>query len=297
MQICTLDSILEIALRKNACRVAIAAADDEHVMEAIEKATKLGLIAPIFIGRKQNIIQLLKSSKGRLDQYPILEAPTDEASAILAAQLVQEGKADALMKGLLPTSTFLKGILQFKDTLLRAELLSHLAVFELDTYHKLLGITDAALNISPTLGEKIAIAQNALAAFRSLGVDLPKIAFLSAVEQVSPKIISTIEAERAALELSKQTCIAEGPLALDNAISKESAEHKGISSQIAGDADILVLPDLVSGNVLYKSLNYFAKAKCAAVVLGAKVPVILTSRSDSSEAKLYSIALAVALSK
>jgi phosphate butyryltransferase len=199
------------------------------------------------------------------------------------------------MKGMVQTSDFLRAILNKEAGLRNSDLLSHIGFFEMPAYHKIIALTDAAQNIAPDFNEKIAIIKNAVDMFHHLGNTNPKVAILTAVESVNPKMQATVDAAMLTMMNKRgqiKGCVIDGPLAFDNAISKEAAEHKGIISEVAGESDLLVAPDIEAGNVLYKSFTFFGKGTVAAVVLGAKVPIVLTSRSDSDRSKLSSIALA-----
>jgi len=213
-------------------------------------------------------------------------------------RLVHDGIADVLMKGGCSTAQLLKGVLNKEWGLRKGALLSHFALFEIPAYHKLLGITDVAINIAPSLEDKVAIINNAVDFLRRLGISNPKVAMIAAVETVNEQMPATVDAAGIA-QMNRdhiiRDCLVEGPLAFDTAISKESAEHKNLVSEVAGDADLLVMPDIEAGNVLYKALAYFAGSRVASVILGASAPVVLTSRSDSEEAKLNSILLAAAV--
>lgn len=296
----SLDELLENAKNQNTKKLAIAAAEDKYVMNAIAKAKELGLIAPIFIGNKEKIEEIAKEVGISITPDEIVDCTNANQACIEAVKMVAEGKADLLMKGLVSTGVLLKHVVSKEYGLLSGKLLSHLAIFESPSYHKLLGLSDAAMNIAPTLEEKAGILQNAAGAFRAIGTEEPKVAVLSAVEKVNPKMEATTDAailkgmaERG--QLGK--CIVDGPLALDNAISEEAANHKGISGPVAGDADILITPDINSGNVLYKSLSFLGNARCAAIIVGSIAPIVLTSRADSEETKFLSIALGVLTSK
>ena len=199
------------------------------------------------------------------------------------------------MKGNVSTSVLLKGALNKDWGLGSGKLLSHFSIFEIEAYHKLLAITDVAMNIAPDLSEKVGIINNAVNYMGRIGIKNPKVAIVSAVESVKEAMPSTIDAailSKMAERGQISNCTIDGPLAMDNAISKESAEHKGIESDVAGDADLLIMPNIEAGNILYKTLGFFTSSKLAAVILGAKAPIVLTSRADSEEAKLYSIYLA-----
>lgn len=268
---------------------AVVDAGEHHVLEAAHQAACEGLIEPLLIGRRDAIIPLLKEIGG---DYPILDANTPEAAAEQGVAAVKDGRAKLLMKGHLHTAEFLHPILK---ELRRASRLSHVFIAELDRYPKLLFITDAAINIAPDLETKAHILQNAINLARLLGNELPKAAALSAIEMVNPALASTVDAACLAKMAERGQIVnglIDGPLAFDNAISADSARIKGISSVVAGDVDILLAPDLVSGNILYKDLEYLAGARFAGIVLGASVPVVLTSRADPKAVRLASLALA-----
>jgi len=202
------------------------------------------------------------------------------------------------MKGMVSTSPLLKAVLDKETGLRKEKVLSHIAFFESPYYHKIFGVTDAAMNIAPNLDEKLAIVKNAVEAFHKLGVKTPRVAAIGAVEVVNPKMEATVHAA-ALTQMNRRgqikNCIIDGPLALDNAVSKESAEHKGIKSYVAGECDIILVPDINSGNILYKSIVFIGGGISASVIMGAKAPIVLTSRSDSEKSKFLSIALAVAI--
>jgi phosphate butyryltransferase len=283
---------------KNPCTIAVAAAADLPVLKAIQQAYSHKLIIPLLIGETLKIKRLCDEIAFDYSSFTLIEEPDPKKAAHLAVQLIKEKKADILMKGMVTTAQLLKAVVQKDGGLRKNPILSHFALFESPYYHKLLGITDAAMNISPTLEEKADIIRNATEIMHLLGYTNPKIAVVTPLEMINEKIESTVHAA----ELTQMNrdnllngCIIEGPLALDNAISKEAAEHKGIKSVVAGEADVLLVPDLNSGNVLYKSLIFLGGAISAGVIAGAKVPIVLTSRSDSEHSKLLSIALAAKL--
>jgi phosphate butyryltransferase len=281
-------------------KLVLAAAQDEHSLSAVLRAWKDGIIDPILIGDKEEIQKICLSNGYDIAGLRIIHEPGTEMAVEMAVKMVSSKQADVLMKGKVGTSTLLKCVLNKEWGLRTGQLLSHIALFEVDTYHKLIAVTDVAMNIAPNLQDKIAILNNAIYCLHKLGVDMPKIAVLGAVEMVNENMEATLHA--ALLSKMNQRdqikdCIIDGPLAFDNAISLESAQHKGIRSEVAGDTDILLMPDIEVGNVLYKSLVFFAKAKVASVILGAQAPIVLTSRSDSEQAKFDSILLAAAASK
>ena len=289
------DALLAAVAPLNDIPVAVVDAAEEHVLRGACEAKLQSIVDPILIGDENKIRSLLLKlghDSGVCPNFRIIHVDSAEAAAEKGVELVLAGEAKALMKGHLHSDAFLHPILAKLRTDRR---LSHVFVADIKTYPKLLLITDAAINIAPDLTTKAAILQNAIDLARILDVTQPKAAILSAVEVVNPAIVSTVDAAC----LSKMAergqitgALVDGPLAFDNAISKESAEIKGIQSAVAGDADILLVPDLVSGNILAKDLEYLAGATLAGIVMGAKVPVILTSRADPARARLVSAALA-----
>ncbi|WP_291523727.1 bifunctional enoyl-CoA hydratase/phosphate acetyltransferase [Acidithiobacillus sp.] len=284
-----LDDLITEAKSLPPAVTAVVDAGERHVLEAAHQAASEGLIVPLLIGQREIIASLL-SELGA--DYPIIDAVTQEAAADMGVQVIKDGRAKLLMKGYLHTAEFLHPILK---ELRRGPRLSHVFIAELDRYPKLLFITDAAINIAPDLEAKAQILQNAIDLARLLGNTLPKAAALSAIEVVNPALVSTVDAACLAKMADRgqiKNALVDGPLAFDNAISAESARIKGIHSAVAGDVDILLVPDLVSGNILYKDLEYLAGARFAGIVLGASVPVVLTSRSDPEPVRLASLALA-----
>lgn len=280
-------------------KLVVAVAQDKDVLLAVKAAFEAGIIVPVLVGDRQEIIDSAVLAGLDVTHLEIIHVPDNQQACIQAVRLVRDKKADILMKGLVSTGILVKAILDKENGLINGNaLLSHVAFFESPHYHKLLCITDAALNISPDLSEKAEIIRNAVAILHRLGVPLPKVAVLAAVETVNPRMEATLHAAMlVTMQKRKQIggCLIDGPLALDNAISAEAAHHKGIESEVAGDPDILVAPDLNSGNLLYKSLIFLGGAITAAIVVGATVPVVLTSRADSDKSKFLSIALAAAI--
>lgn len=295
MELKKLEDLVEIAWKKPKKRIAVAASEDEQVLLALKQATDLGFVDPILVGNLVKTNELAKEIGFDISNYELIEEVEPSKSARIAVQLVREGKAQIIMKGLVNTADYLRAILDKEIGLRTGNLLSHIGIFEIPAYHKLIGLTDAAQNIAPNLEEKVAIVQNSVDCLRRLGIEKPKVALLAAVENVNPKMQATIDA--ALITMMNQRgqikyCIIDGPLAFDNAISREAAQHKGIVSPVAGDADLLVAPEIETGNALYKSFTYFAQGVVAAIILGAMVPIVLTSRADSERSKLMSIALA-----
>jgi phosphate acetyltransferase len=262
---------------------------------AIEAAEK-GLIVPILVGPAAKIREIAATNGIHLGQTRIVDAPHSHASAAKAVELVRQGEAEVLMKGSLHSDELL-GAVVARDTGLRtSRRISHVFIMDVPTYHKVLIVTDAAINIAPTLEDKVDICQNAIDLAMSLGLREPKIAILAAVETVNSKMQATLDAA-ALCKMAERGQIKggllDGPLAFDNAISKEAARIKGIASPVAGDPDILLVPDLESGNMLAKQLSFLANADSAGLVLGARVPIILTSRADSVRSRIASCAVAM----
>jgi phosphotransacetylase len=279
---------------------AVAWPCEETALAGAIDAAKAGLIVPILVGPKATITQLAKAKSIDLGNAEIVDMAESHAAAARAVALVREGKAELVMKGSLHSDEILGAVIA-RDTGLRTgRRLSHVFIMDVPTYHKVLIITDAAINIAPSLEDKVDIVQNAIDLARSFGVEQPKVAILAAVETVTSKMPATIDAA-ALCKMAERRQITggllDGPLAFDNAISLESAQHKGIRSDVAGDTDLLLMPDIEVGNVLYKSMVFFAHAGVAAVILGATAPIVLTSRSDSDQAKYYSILLAAAIAR
>ncbi|MDQ1145134.1 phosphate butyryltransferase [Bacillus sp. SORGH_AS 510] len=294
-----LDTLFQKATREGVNTVAVAAAEDEEVIEAVLDALNRNLARFILFGDKDKIISLLQMRKyedqGKQNLNIVHTNSTNE-SAELAVKSVFHKEADVLMKGNIPTNLILKAVLNKDFGLRTGNVLSHVAFFEIPGFERFTIVTDAAMNIAPDLQQKAQIIKNAVSLAKSVGIETPKVAPLAAVEVINPSMQATLDA--ASLTLMNKRgqisgCIVDGPLALDNAVSVLAAEHKGIQSEVAGHADILLVPTIEVGNVLYKSLIYFAKAKVGAVIAGAKAPIVLTSRADSAESKLYSLALAL----
>jgi phosphate butyryltransferase len=281
-------------------RLVLAAAEDLNALSAVIKAGVDGIIEPILVGDKDELLKLAAENNFDLSNIRMVHEPDPNQATEIAVKMVRSGQAEVLMKGNVGTSTLLKAVLNKEWGLRSGSLLSHIAFFEVKNYHKIIAVTDVAMNIQPNLQDKIAIVKNSVDCLNRLGYDLPKVAILGAVEKVNENMRATLDAALMSKMNQRdqiENCIIDGPLAFDNAVSLESAIHKGIKSEIAGDTDLLVMPDIEVGNVLYKSLVFFADAKVAAVILGATAPIVLTSRSDSDEAKYDSIMLAAAISK
>ncbi|RXY98609.1 phosphate butyryltransferase [Fictibacillus sp. S7] len=291
-----LEHLLNSITAENKKAVAVAAAEDEEVIASVKQAYERGIASFILVGNAEKIKFLLEQhSFGEASDLQVIEASPDQA-ALEAVRRVSSGQADILMKGMIPTSDLLKAVLHKEAGLRTGKILSHVAAFEVPGYDRLIFVTDSGMNINPDLQQKAQIIENAALIAKGIGVVMPKVAVLAAVETINPSMQATLDAS-ALTVMNKRGqisyCIVEGPFALDNAISPEAAEHKGITGEVAGKADILLVPAIETGNALYKSLIYFSGAKVGAVIAGARAPIVLTSRADSAESKLFSIALAV----
>ena len=274
---------------------AVAHPCDESSLSAAIDAARIGLIAPLLVGPETQIKAVAEKYGLDLGGLAIIDTPHSHASAARAVELVREGRAEALMKGSLHTDELLGECVKKETGLRTGRRISQCFVMDVPQHSQALIITDAAVNIAPTLEDKIDIVQNAIDLARSLGIADVRVAILSAMETVNPKVLSTIEAAALCKMADRGQitgAILDGPLALDNAISEEAARIKGIRSQVAGRANVLVAPDLEAGNMLAKSLTFLAQADAAGIVLGARVPVILTSRADSVTTRLASCAVA-----
>lgn len=264
-------------------------------LEAAVQATEKGLIAPLLVGPTHGIAQTAKSIGIDPARLQIVDVPHSHAAAARSVELVREGKAEILMKGSLHTDELMSAIVSREGGLRTSRRISHVFVMDVPTYHKVLLVTDGAINIAPTLEDKVDICQNAIDLAVSLGLEKPKVAILAAVETVTSKMPATLDAAALCKMAERgqiKNGILDGPLAFDNAISTQAAETKGIKSAVAGDPDILLAPDLEAGNMLAKQLSFLANADSAGMVLGAKVPVILTSRADSVRSRIASCAVA-----
>ena len=279
--------------------VAVASAADFEVLEAVNMAVDHDMASFRLYGDDQRLKELIVKHFPQLLNHPKIytqHVKNDQQAAIAAVKAVHLNEANVLMKGNIPTALILKAVLNPEFGLRTGSVLSHVAAFEINGFDRLIFVTDAAMNIAPDLAQKAQIVQNAVKVARAVGVEIPVVAPLAAVETVNPTMQPTIDAAAlVAMNLRGQIkgCIIDGPLALDNAISAEAAQHKGITGEHAGQANILLVPNIESGNILYKSLVYFAKAKVGAVIVGAKAPIVLTSRSDNADSKLNSLALAI----
>lgn len=293
-----LSDLVVLAKDKRKRKIAVAAAGDLHVLEAVQNAHNQGIVEPILVGDKPVIIKIASDIKFDISNIEVVDVADPYQASLEAVRLISDGKAEILMKGLVSSGPLLKAVLNKEFGLRTGSLLSHFAIFESPYYHKLLGVTDAAMNVNPDLLEKIDIIKNAVKVYHGLKIANPKVAIIGAVETVNPKMEATMHAATISMmNYRKQItgCIIDGPLALDGAVNKAAAELKNITSDVAGDADLIVAPDINGGNILYKSLNFLGGAEAAAVIMGAKVPIVLTSRGDTEKSKFLSIALAAAI--
>jgi len=276
-------------------KVAVAVAQDEPVLEAIKEATEKGIAQAILVGDKQQIQEIAKKIDLDLSDYEIMDIKDPKKATLEAVKLVSSGHADMLMKGLVDTATFLRCVLNKEVGLRTGKLMSHVAVFEVEGWDRLLFLTDAAFNTYPELKDKAGMINNAVVVAHSCGIEIPKVASICPVEVVNTSMQSTVDAALLAKMSDRgqfKGCIVDGPFALDNAISEEAAHHKGVTGPVAGKADVLLLPNIETANVMYKTLTYFSKSKNGGLLVGTSAPVILTSRADSFETKVNSIALA-----
>ena len=294
-----LSDLTEKTQNKAIKTIAVAAAGDYHVLLAIKEAVEQNIILPILIGDVKLIKEIALSIDFNVSDIELINCERESShSAIEAVRLIREGRADILMKGLVPTGDLMRAVLDKENGLRKSQVLSHVAFFQSPYYHKLLCVTDAAMNIAPDFQTKVDILNNAVQACTRLGITLPKVAVAAAVEQVNPKMEATLHASMLKdmnLKNEIADCIVDGPFAIDIAVNKNAASHKKIVSKVAGDADIILAPDIEAGNMFYKALNFLGGAQSASVIMGASAPIVLTSRSDDATTKFYSIVLAASM--
>lgn len=295
MKITCFNDLVDVArIRKST--VAVVNAHEQHTLEAILRAKAEGVSDAVLTGDAGKIAAMIEDCGGKTQDFEIVDTPDNEHSLKAAIDAIKAGRANALMKGGIETGDFLKTVLARDNGLRTGGLLSTVGLYETAKYHKLFAVSDFAMNIAPTLEDKKQIIENAVGLLRALGIGSPKVAVLSETERLNPKIPASVDA--AALKRMWKSgeiadCIIEGPIAFDLATDRHAAEIKGFLSPVAGDADLLIVPDIVSGNIFVKCLTSMAGAITAGIVLGAKIPVILPSRSATGDDKFYSIALAV----
>lgn len=296
-----LTDLIENAKGQAKKKLVVAACQDEEVLKAVHEAALIGIVEPIIIGDIEKTERIAKELGISIEAYERIDVKDLAEVAKIAVKYVSSGKADFIMKGLIDTSILLKEVLSREYGLRTDSLLSHVMIYEVPAYHKFVFLTDGGMSLEPNLEDKVKIVKNAVKVCKSLGYEKIKVAAIAAKEKINPKMIATVHAD----ELKKMSesglfedgVIIDGPLALDLAVSKEAAKIKGYNSEVAGDADILLVPNIETGNGIGKSLTYFANSQSAGIVMGAKVPIVLVSRADSHEAKLYSIALGSMISE
>lgn len=288
--------LLDLAVKKGPKRLSVACAQDDDALKAIKTAYDKGIVNGYLVGNEAEIRRIAEEINLDLNGFEVINIIDMAEASLKAVELVSSGQADLVMKGLVDTSIVLKAVLNKEVGLRTGNALSHVAIFDVPTYHKILMVTDAAMNIAPDLQTKKQIIENSLFVTRALEIDMPNVGIIAAKEKVTEAMPATVDAG----ELVKMNqeglikgCRVGGPFALDNAVSKEAAEIKGIKDPMAGDVDVLLCPTIEAGNVLYKALNFLANAQSAGIIVGAKAPVVLTSRADSDDSKLNSIALGV----
>ncbi len=290
----------QLGQHKQKKRIGVIAAHEEHTLDAVVLAAKDGLVEPVLIGKKSEITVILEHLDQKPDELEIIDEAQPETCAKTTSLLVRDGKLDCLIKGKIETGTMMKVLVNKEYGIRDSDIMSHISFYESPYYHKLFASTDGALLTYPTLEQKKGEIENAVKVFHKLGVENPKVGVLAAVDSVNPKMNESVEAAelKAMWQDGEITgCIVEGPITYDIALSKEAAEIKGFDSPVAGDADILVFPDIMSGNLLLKALSLTGNAKFAGTVIGAKVPVVITSRSMPMRDKYLSIVLNAVIGK
>ncbi len=292
----TLKELLQLAKTHGRKKVAIAASDDDVVLKAVEMAYNEGIVEPILLGNREKTEKAAQKVGVDISKFEFVESknPGDDA-----VKSVAEEKCHFLMKGNIKTGDLMKNVLKEEYGLRTGRTMSLVSIFETPNYHKLLIVTDAGMTVAPDLEQKVHLIENALyVAKKAIGLEIPKVAVLGAIEVVNPKMQATVDAailSKMADRGQVKGCVIDGPFALDNAVSVEAAKHKGIESVVAGDSDILLMPDIEAGNIFYKAMVFLGGAKVASAIVGAKCPVALTSRADSDETKLLSLALSCLL--
>lgn len=288
----TIQDLIELSKKNKAKCLVVAVANDPYVLKAVEHARVAGLITPILVGDELGIRQELMHLNFPMHAYQIIDEKDDIEACKKATNLIRQGKGDILMKGLVDTSILLKAVLDKEYGIRGPRRLSHITLLELKHYHKLLLLSDAAMNIAPDVELKKEIIQNGVEVLHKIGVTRPNVGVIAAVEKVNPKMQATLDAESLIQSHRDNSFNIGGPFGLDNAISKEAALHKGVKDPMAGEVDFLLMPAIEAGNILYKALMFLSDAKSASMVCGATHPIVLTSRADSDETKFNSIALA-----
>ncbi|MGB2804540.1 MAG: bifunctional enoyl-CoA hydratase/phosphate acetyltransferase [Candidatus Zixiibacteriota bacterium] len=295
----TFDQLLSMVKGRERKRLAIASAEGGEIIEAVKLATEEKIVSAVLIGDQAKIKEMCSEKNLDLGQVEIINAPDPKLAAKAAVETVKQGKAEILMKGKVDTSTLLKAVLDKESGLRTGAFLSHVAVVEVSSYPKFMLVTDGGMNIRPDIKQKVEIIENAVEVAKRLRVERPKVACLAAVELVNPDMQETVDAAglvKMAERGDIKDVVIDGPIAFDAAINLEAARTKGIVSPVAGDTDIFLVPDIASGNIFVKSLIYLAGAKVGGLVVGGGAPIVLLSRSDSAQTKLYSMALGAMIS-
>jgi phosphate butyryltransferase len=289
-----LEELISLAKEKDKKTLSVAVAQDKEVLTAVTEAVKSGIVDAILVGDEEAIKNIAKKENLHIENIKIINEKDIKKAAAIAVECVSKGEAQFIMKGMLGTADLLRAVLNKEAGLRGKGLLSHVMIYQVPLYHKLIFLTDGGMVPYPTLEDKIGIINNSIKVAHKVGIENPKIAPICAVEVVNPSMQATVDAA-VLTQMNKRGqikgCVIDGPLAFDIAISKEAAAHKGIVSEVAGDADVLLVPNIESGNFVGKSMTYFGNGENAGVIMGAKCPVVLVSRADSAQSKLYSIAL------
>lgn len=294
------DQLIETLKCNDKKKVAVVAAEDEHALESVFKARNEGIVEPILIGNEEKIREISKKLNEDLKDLTIINVEEPKEAAAKAVELAREGKAQVIMKGKIQTADILRAVVNKEKGLGMGRIMSHIAMHELPNYHKLLAVTDGGMMMYPNVQEKKQIIENAVDIFKAIGYTKPKVGILAAVENVNTKMPETVDADilkQMNINGEITDCLIEGPISYDLVMSKESAEIKGYKSDVVADADILVVPNITTGNILGKSLVYSAEAKMAGFIVGAKVPIVLTSRGSTAEEKYLSLVLSASASK
>jgi len=292
--------IAKVQSNESVKKVVVAAAHDEHTLEAVFRARQDKVVEPVLVGDKIKIKEILKKLHIEFDDNNIINTNNDTEAAEKSVELINEKKADFIMKGKLQTADLLKAVVNKEKGLRTGKVMSHVAILEIPAYHKLLSVTDGGMMMYPNVEEKKQIIENAVDVFLSMGYECPKVAVLAAVETVNPKMQETVDADilkkmNEAGEI--KNCIVEGPISVDLTLNKESAKIKGYSSPVTGEADILIAPNITTGNIMSKAILELAHGKMAGMIVGAKVPIVLTSRGATSEEKYLSLVLSASAAK
>jgi len=291
------DLVKKVRQTKEPKKVAVVAAQDENVLKGVFRAKEDNIVVPFLIGNKHEIIKITKSIGGNLDKDMIFDTADDKSSAVKAVELVRSGDVDLIMKGKIQTADLLREVVDKERGLRTGRIMSHMVLHEIPNYSKLLTVTDGGMAMYPTLPEKRQIIENAVEALIKMGYQKPKVAVLAAVEKVNSNMPESVDADalkKMYITGEIKDCIIEGPISYDLTMSEKSAKIKGYKSPIVGDADILLVPNITTGNILGKCLQYSAGAKMAGFVVGARVPIVLTSRGETSEEKYLSLVISAA---